>query len=109
MKQLEIKHTEFYTYKQKQERSFKVVLKNMHLSTDTNKIIKVLSELGHEVTNIWNIKQRRTKKPLSFFIVKLKQNENNKYIYKIKGLLHCQVIFEPPHPKREISQCTKCQ
>lgn len=30
VKQVEIKQTEFYTYKQKKDRSFKVILKNMH-------------------------------------------------------------------------------
>lgn len=45
VKQLEIKQTEFYTYKQKQDRGFKVVLKNMHSSTDTNEIKMTLSDL----------------------------------------------------------------
>jgi hypothetical protein len=30
------KNTEFHTYKPKQERSFRVVLKNIQLSTDLN-------------------------------------------------------------------------
>ena len=81
----------------------------MHPSTDINKIKKALSDLGHEVTNIWNIKQRETKKPLPFLIVELKQNENNKLIYETKSLLHCRVIIEPPRPKRELPQCANCQ
>lgn len=57
---------------------------------------------------IW-IKQRGIKKPLPFFIVELKQNEDNKLIYEIKSLLHYRIIFEPPRPKRELLQCAKCQ
>lgn len=34
---------------------------------------------------------------------------NNKEIYDIKGLLYTRVTIEPPHPKREIPQCTNCQ
>lgn len=109
VKQLEIKNTEFYTYKPKQERSFKVVLKNIHPSTDLNDIKLELAELGHDCVNIWNIKQRKTKKPLPIFIVELKPHENNKNVYHIKYLLKCKIAFEPPHPKREIPQCAKCQ
>lgn len=61
VKQLELKETEFYTYKPKQERDFKVILKNLHSSMDTSEIIKALDELDHTVTNIWNIKSTRTK------------------------------------------------
>lgn len=93
VKQLELKNTEFYTYKPKQERNFKVVLKNMHPSTDTDEIKKALDELGHTVTNIWNIKQRRTEKTLPMFIVELQSKANNKHIYEIKSLMDCRIIF----------------
>lgn len=109
VKQLEQRQTEFYTYKPKQERSYKVVLKNMHPSTSLQEIKEELSELGHSVTNIWNIKARTTKKPLPIFFIELKPNNNNKEIYEIKNLLHCQVKIEEPRPKREIPQCAKCQ
>lgn len=109
VKLLEERETEFYTYKPKQERSFKVVLKNMHHSTDIEEIKNALMERGHFVTNIWNIKQRNTKKPLPIFIIELKPDTNNKEVYNIKTLLHCRMYFEPPRPAREIPQCSNCQ
>lgn len=109
VKQLELKDTEFFTYKPKQERNFKVVLKNIHPSTDTEEIKRELSELGHSVTNIWNIKQRLTKKPLPIFIVEIKPNSDNKTIYDVKFLLNCRIIIEPPRFKRDIPQCANCQ
>lgn len=109
VKLLKDKDTEFYTYKPKGERSFKVILKNMHPSMDTNDIKTQLNEQGHIVTNIWNIKQRSTKKPLPIFIIELKPQTNNKLIYDIKRLLNCNIYFEPPRPKREIPQCSNCQ
>lgn len=109
VKQLEIKNTEFYTYKPKQDRTFKVVLKNMHPSTDIEELKKSMADLGHNCTNIWNIKQRTSKKPLPMFIVEVESNPNNKSIYNIKSLLNCRISFEPPRPKREIPQCAKCQ
>lgn len=108
VKELEKKKTEFYTYKQKQDRSFKVVLKNIHPSTSIDDIKDALDDLDHECTNIWNIKQRTTKKALPMFIVELKQKGNNKTVFDIKYLLHCKVVVEPPRPKREIPQCGNC-
>lgn len=51
-KELEGKGTEFYTYKPKQERSFRVILKHMHPSTDTEEIKQALANEDHVVTNI---------------------------------------------------------
>lgn len=108
-KELQKRETEFYTYKPKEERSFRVVLKNIHPTTETNDIKVALEELDHKVTNIWNIKDRKTKMPLPLHYIDLKPNQNNKNIYNVKRLLHCCVVFEPPRPKREIPQCSNCQ
>lgn len=81
----------------------------MHYSTNPDDIKSALEKLGHSVTNVWNIKQRVTKKPLPIFIVDLKQNTNNKTIYEVKSLLQCSIIIELPRPKRDIPQCANCQ
>lgn len=109
VKNLQEKDTEFYTYRPKQDRWFKVVLKNLHPSTDAEEIKAELEMQGHKVTNIWNVKQRNTKKALPLHFVELEPNSNNKQIYNIKSLLHCRVDFEPPRPKRDIPQCGNCQ
>lgn len=109
IKQLERKNTEFYTYRPKQERSFKVVLKNIHSSTDTEDIQLALKEMGHDALNIWNMKQRVTKKALHMFIVELAPKSNNKQIYDVKSLLNCRIKIEPPRPARNIPQCANCQ
>lgn len=109
VKQLESKNTEFHTYKPKSERSFKVILRNMHPSVDPEEIKSELKELGHTATNVWNMKHSQTKKAVPMFVVELVQNSNNKEIYKIKSLLHSRISFEPPHPKRELPQCSRCQ
>jgi hypothetical protein len=109
VKELELRHTEFHTYKPKQDRSFRVVLRNMHPSTDVHELQTAIEELGHKVNNIWNIKQRATKKPLPIFYVELVPDSSNKQIYDTKYLLQCRITFEPPHPRREIPQCGNCQ
>jgi hypothetical protein len=55
------KRMEFQTYKLQEERSCRVVLKNMHYSINPQEIITEIERLGFMPTNIWNIKQYRTK------------------------------------------------
>jgi len=62
VKKLKGKNTEFYTYKPKQERSFKVVLKHIHATANLDDIKKEIEDLGHTVTNIWNIKKQALKR-----------------------------------------------
>lgn len=110
VKELQEKNTEFHTYKLKQDRSFRVVLKNMHPLTDVEEIKTAIEDEGHKVViNIWSIKNRATKQPLPMFFVDLKPSPDNKTIYAIKHLLHCRIVFEAPRPKREIPQCANCQ
>uniref|UniRef100_A0A6M2DQ16 Putative nucleic-acid-binding protein from transposon x-element n=1 Tax=Xenopsylla cheopis TaxID=163159 RepID=A0A6M2DQ16_XENCH len=109
IKALKEKDTEFHSYKMKEDRTYRVVLRNIHHSTDIQEIKTAIEAYGHEVTNIWNIKNKTTKIPLPLFYIDLKQKSNNKNIYDIKKLLNTIVTFEPAHVKTQISQCTNCQ
>lgn len=109
IKMLKEKSTQYHTYKAKQDKSFRVVLKNVHHSTDVEDIKQSIQALGHEVTNVWNIKQQRSNSPLPMFFIDLKQNESNKDIYKVKLLMNTSVTFEAPHARRDIPQCMRCQ
>lgn len=108
VKNLEENKTEFHTYKPKTERNFRVVVKNLHYSTDPKEIEEEINQYGHQVANVWNIKNR-TKVPLPMFMIDLKPNTNNSDIYKIKTLLQCIVKIEAPLRKKEIPQCINCQ
>jgi hypothetical protein len=44
---------------------------------------KQIENLRGTVTNIWNLKQHRTKQPLSMFFVDLKPAPNNKDIFNV--------------------------
>lgn len=83
VKELQAKNTEFRIYKPKKDRSFKVVLKYLHYSTDIENIKNEITSHGHDVMIVWNIKRRITKKPCSLFYVELKPNPDNKKIYEI--------------------------
>lgn len=101
--------TQYHTYKPKEDRTFRVVMKGMHHSIQSEDITAELNKLGHEVTNVWNIRHRTTKTPLPMHYVDFATNENNKNIYKIKLIKQNTVSFEPPRAKRVIPQCTRCQ
>jgi RNAse (barnase) inhibitor barstar len=50
----------------------------MHYSIAPAYIKAEIEKLRHQVVNIWNITQNRTKLPLSMFFVELKPAQNNK-------------------------------
>ena len=108
-KLLKTLNAKFHTYQLKQERLFRVVLRNIHHSVDLDELEYELQNLGHEVTNISNIKHRISKNPLSLFFIDLKQKGNNKDIYNVNRLMNFIVKFEPPLVKKEIVQCKRCQ
>jgi len=59
-KELKSKKTEYHINKLKQERSFKIVFKHIHVITNltlNDDIKKEIEDLEHTVTNIWNIKK----------------------------------------------------
>ena len=108
-KLLKTLNANFHTYQLKQERPFRLVLRNIHHSVDLDDLKFELQKLGHEVTNISNIRHRVTKNPLSLFFIDIKQKENNKEIYNVNRLMNSIVKLEPPLAKKEIVQCKKCQ
>lgn len=109
IKALEEKQTEYHTYQCKQAKPFRVVLKNVHPSITVEEIKNSIQELGHEVSNIWNVKQRKTNISLPMFFVDLQPNDNNKEIYNVRKLMNLVVRFEAPYTRQEIPQCMRCQ
>lgn len=109
VKMLKEKDTQFYTFQRKQDRNFRVVLKNIHPSVDTEDLKVEIEGHKHTVRSIVNIKHSISKIPLPIFFVEIETKENNKDIYGIKYLQNTVVKFEPPKKKRDIPQCTRCQ
>lgn len=109
VEELQKKDTEFHTYKPKNERGFKVILKNIHPTVDVEELKDELLKEGHEATNVWNIKNRYSKKPLPLFEITLSTKPNNKNIFSVTRLMNTIVKFEAPRPKKTIPQCANCQ
>uniref|UniRef100_A0A6M2DS00 Putative nucleic-acid-binding protein from transposon x-element n=1 Tax=Xenopsylla cheopis TaxID=163159 RepID=A0A6M2DS00_XENCH len=98
-----------HTYQLKEDRAYRVVLRNVHHTTDLTLIINELGQLGHKVRNIINIRHRTTKDPLNMFFVDLEPAKNNQQIFQITKLLNHIIKVEPPHKNNTIPQCTRCQ
>jgi hypothetical protein len=64
----------------KQDRAYRIVIRNLHYSTPIAQIRAELEKQGHKVRNILNVKHRITEEPLSLFFIGLEPKENNKGI-----------------------------
>lgn len=101
---------EYFTYQAKEEKSYRVVLKNLHHTTPTELITKDLNELGFSVRNITNIKNKnQPNTPLPLFFIDLNPAPNNPEIFKLRTICHSIVKIEEPHSRRDIPQCHRCQ
>ena len=99
------KQTEFHRNKPRQDRSFRVVIRNLHPSTEIQDIKRALVEKGHEVTNVSNAKQRSTNRALPLHFIDIQPHSNNKEIYQITTVLNTVVKIETSQVKRAIPKC----
>lgn len=106
MKESGIAH---HTYQLKENRAYRVVIRNLHHTVPIEELKELLHKEGFPVRAITNIQHRKTKAPLPMFYVDLEPAENNKDIYKLRFLNNQVIKVEPPHKKHTIVQCTRCQ
>lgn len=81
---LQEKDVSYHRFQLKESRSFRAFVRNLHHSTSIEELKLEIEQKGHTVKNIYNIKQKITKKPLPLFILELEQKPNNKTIYSIE-------------------------
>lgn len=93
-KLLKTLNANFHTFQLKQERPFRVVLRNVHHSANIDELKFELLKHGHEVINVSNRRHRISKNPLSLFFIDLKLKPNNKQIYNINRLMNSAVKIE---------------
>lgn len=109
VKHFDEKLIKYHTYQLKQERAYRIVVKNLHFTTPIDDIKSCIENEGHKVRNIVNIKSRFTKVPLSMFFVDLEPSPSNKNIYDIKSIYGAIIKIEPPMKTEDIVQCHRCQ
>jgi hypothetical protein len=88
-----------HTYQIREERAYRVVLRNLHHSIPLNEIQAELESHGHKVRNVLNIRHRITKEPLPLYFVDLEPQDNNKSIYDLQLLCNMKIVVEAPRKK----------
>lgn len=95
------------TYQPKQDKPYKIVVRQLHASTAIDEIRSALLKNG--VRNIINVKHRVSKEPLPLFFIDLELINNKKSAYELCDLLNTRISVEPPVKKNTIPQCARCQ
>lgn len=99
-----------HTFTRKDERPYRIVIKNLHPTTPTDAIIEAVESTGNKVKGkIINARYGPNKTPLSTWFVNLEPSPNNGQIKQLKYIYHTSVTIEDPIRKREIPQCKRCQ
>ena len=98
-----------HTNQIRQERAYRMVLRNLHHSIPPNEIQAEFESLGHKVWNVLNIRHRVTKEPLPLYFVDSEPQDNNKNIYDLQLLCNMEIVVEALRKKNHIVQCTRCQ
>lgn len=99
----------YHTYENKQQRPIRVMIKNLHHSCSTTRIIDDLLAKNFPAIEAMNKRSWRKKMPLDMFIVSFSPDIDVEKIYKITGILGCKVQIEPLRKSKLIPQCKKCQ
>lgn len=106
LKQNKVAH---HTFQPRQERAYRVVIKNLHHSIPTEEIKEALVSKGFIIRNVANLRSWKTKQPLPLYFVDQEPNNNNKNIYNLTHLLGTKINVEAPRKRKEIPQCMRCQ
>jgi len=87
---------EYHTFKPQTDKSIRVVIKNLHYTTDPTEILEALEEIGFTVRQVVNIKHQQTKMPLPIFFVDLAPEAISKEIFNITSLLNTKINVKEP-------------
>ena len=109
IKFLQESKADFHTYQLKQDRAYRVILRNLHHTTPIEEIKNELLAHGHTTRNITNVLQRNTKLPLPLFFIDLEPAINNKDIFSISFLYYTKIKIEEPRVNKLTIQCLRCQ
>ena len=109
VKFLDDQGAEYHTYQQRENKAFRIVVRNIHPSTPTNEVGIAIQEIGFTIRQVVNVRHKITKLALPIFFVDLEPAEINKDIFHVTSILHTKIKIEEPHKRRELVQCYNCQ
>jgi len=100
---------EYHTFQAQEDKSFRIVVRNLHPSTPTVDIGIAIQEIGYTVRSVTNVLHKTTKNKLPIFSVDLEPAVINKDIFHLNSVLNTKIKIEEPYKRREIIQCINCQ
>jgi len=106
---LKDQNAEFHTYQLQQDKPTRVVIRNLHPSTNTSLIKSELELREFEIRNVTNVLHKVHKHPLPLFFVDLEPSPQSNDIYKLTSMLHTKIKVEEPYKPKIVSQCLNCQ
>ncbi|CAG9112187.1 unnamed protein product [Plutella xylostella] len=99
-----------HTFTQKDQRPYRIVIKNLHPSTPIESIKEAIESTGNKVKGeIINARSGLDKTPLFTWFVNLEPSPNNSDVKKLKYIYHTSITIEDPIHKKVIPQCKRCQ
>lgn len=99
-----------HTFTRKDQRCYRVVIKNLHHSTPHSAIQDEIEKTGNKISGeIINARFGPDKMPTSTFFVNIAPGPNNKAVKEIKVIHHQAVTIEDPKKRKTIPQCQRCQ
>lgn len=99
-----------HTFNKKEDRCFRIVIRNLHHTTPHEAIIEEIEKTGNKVSGeIINVKYGPDKKPTSTFFVNLFPSPENRAVKELKYIYHQSIVIEDPKRRKSIVQCQRCQ
>lgn len=99
-----------HTFTRKEERSYRIVIRNLHHTTPHTAIVEEIESTGNKVRGeIINARYGPDRKPTSTFFVNLEPGDQNPEVKKIRVIYNTSVIIEDPRKSNTIVQCMRCQ
>ncbi|KAL4089046.1 hypothetical protein QTP88_024124 [Uroleucon formosanum] len=106
---LKEENVEFHTYQLREDKSIRVVIQNLHPTTQTELIKEELEVRLFEVRHVTNVLHGITKIQLPLFFVDLEPTPKSSEIFQLSSLLHTKVKIEELYKPKSISQCNNSQ
>ncbi|KAL1116789.1 hypothetical protein AAG570_005261 [Ranatra chinensis] len=106
---LKVAQYEFHTFKLRDRKPLRVVVRGLHVDTKPEELEKDLSERGYMPKDVSRVVHPITGKELPLFYVDLEPGARNRTIYELKTVGCQEVHVEKPRQRREVVQCHRCQ
>lgn len=109
IKYLKDAKAEFFTYQLKENKPYRIVIRNLHPTTSPDYIKEELEKEGYQVRNVTNALHRVSKIKLPLFFVDLEPALHNKNIFELQTICYTKVKIEAPRINKITPQCLNCQ